>query len=137
MSDYLERLIDRKKYILHQHDDILSKLYAMSGTVLHPDVLDLLGSVCGREEFWIDLCSPRLSPSSSTKGLSERRKSASRRYPSSQSFSATSLISAPGSPLRIVRVAKAASLLSRIFGLTEQKRSLWRWPVTSTTSVSS
>ncbi len=60
MSDYLERLIDRKKYILHQHDDILSKLYAMSGTVLHPDVLDLLGSVCGREEFWIDLCSPRL-----------------------------------------------------------------------------
>jgi HD-GYP domain-containing protein (c-di-GMP phosphodiesterase class II) len=60
LGDYMERLIDRHQYILHQHEDILSRAYALAGTSVHRDVLDLVRTVCGREEFWLDLCSPRL-----------------------------------------------------------------------------
>jgi HD-GYP domain-containing protein (c-di-GMP phosphodiesterase class II) len=56
----MERLIDRNKYILHQHEDILSRINKLAGAVVQRDILDLARTVCAREEFWLDLCSVRL-----------------------------------------------------------------------------
>lgn len=60
LADHLERVIDRGKYILHQHEDIISEIKSMSGSLFHPQVVDLFASVSHTEEFWLDLSSSRL-----------------------------------------------------------------------------
>lgn len=60
LADYLERLIDRNQYILHQEQELVAKITSLSGTFFNPQVVDLFLSVAGREEFWLDLVSPRL-----------------------------------------------------------------------------
>lgn len=60
LADYVERLIDRDKYILHQSEEIISKINALSGVFFHPEVVGLLTAVSEREEFWLDMVSPRL-----------------------------------------------------------------------------
>lgn len=60
LADRLERLVVRDKYILHQDEDLISKIKRMSGTDVHPDVVEYFVAVANREEFWLDLVSPRL-----------------------------------------------------------------------------
>jgi HD-GYP domain-containing protein (c-di-GMP phosphodiesterase class II) len=60
LADYLERIIQRNVYILHQHEHISDKITALAGTSIHPDVVDLFRQISRREEFWLDLVSPRL-----------------------------------------------------------------------------
>jgi HD-GYP domain-containing protein (c-di-GMP phosphodiesterase class II) len=60
LGDYIERSIDRNRYILHQHEEVISRVRNLAGSSLHPHVLDMFFAVCEREEFWLDLCSPRL-----------------------------------------------------------------------------
>ncbi|MFP4453409.1 MAG: HD domain-containing phosphohydrolase [Desulfobacterales bacterium] len=60
LADFLERAINREQYILHQHEDIISKINSLAGSSIHPDVVDLFTEVSEREEFWLDLVSPRL-----------------------------------------------------------------------------
>ena len=60
LADYLERQIIRDQYILHQHEDIISKIKSFSGSLIHSRVVDLFLTVSNREEFWLDLVSPRL-----------------------------------------------------------------------------
>ena len=60
LADNLERAINREHYILHQNEDIISKIESLSGSALHPQVVDLFKSISYSEEFWLDLVSPRL-----------------------------------------------------------------------------
>ena len=60
LADYIERLIDRNKYILHQHEDMISKIKSLSGSSFHPQTIDLFLTASDREEFWLDLVSSRL-----------------------------------------------------------------------------
>jgi len=60
IADNLERLISRDQYILHQNDKLLSRIKEGAGNRYHPQVVDWLISVSRREEFWLDLVSPRL-----------------------------------------------------------------------------
>lgn len=60
LADYLERLINRKQYILHQHEDIILKIKSGSGSLFHPRVVELVLAISNREEFWLDIVSPRL-----------------------------------------------------------------------------
>ncbi len=60
LADHLERAIRRNSYILHQDEQLIARIENMSGTAIHPDVVDLFRTVCKREEFWLDLVSPRL-----------------------------------------------------------------------------
>lgn len=60
LSDYIERLIDRNRYILHQREEIVSRLRAVSGTMAHPRVIDHFLEASKAEAFWLDLVSPRL-----------------------------------------------------------------------------
>ena len=60
LADYVERLVDRDKYILHQTKDILEQIEELSDTVLHRKVIDYFLDVSKKEEFWLDLASPRL-----------------------------------------------------------------------------
>jgi HD-GYP domain-containing protein (c-di-GMP phosphodiesterase class II) len=60
LADTLEKATDYNKYILHQEQGLLSYINAMSGTVLHPSIVDLLKSIASRESFWLDLVSPKV-----------------------------------------------------------------------------
>jgi HD-GYP domain-containing protein (c-di-GMP phosphodiesterase class II) len=60
LADFVERQIDRSRYILHQHAAIVDQLRAVSGQLVHPDVVDLFVEVARPEEFWFDLVSPRI-----------------------------------------------------------------------------
>ncbi|MHB9111013.1 MAG: HD domain-containing phosphohydrolase [Thermoleophilia bacterium] len=60
LSDLLERSLKRDQYILHQSDKLISGIDAISGTSLHPLVVDAFKEAARREEFWLDLTSPRL-----------------------------------------------------------------------------
>ncbi len=60
LSDLVERSLKRNKYILHQSDELISGTDALSGTTIHPLVVDIFKEVAQREEFWLDLTSSRL-----------------------------------------------------------------------------
>ncbi|MFA4915901.1 MAG: HD domain-containing phosphohydrolase [Syntrophales bacterium] len=120
LAGYLERKIKRDTYILHQHEDIISEIKALSGSSFHPRVLDLLLMVSDREEFWLDLVSPRLYSLLLNEGPFRKMEIG---------FSDISLISELFRNIIDFRsrftsthssgVAAAASMLSKIFGMTE------------------
>ncbi|MGZ6274904.1 MAG: HD domain-containing phosphohydrolase [Syntrophales bacterium] len=60
LADYLERSIKRDQYILHQHPQIIDDVKSLSGDIIHPRIVDYFLSVSYREEFWMDMVSPRL-----------------------------------------------------------------------------
>ncbi|MBU2591482.1 MAG: HD domain-containing phosphohydrolase [Nitrospinota bacterium] len=68
LADYLERSVDRKKYILHQNKDIAEKIVSMKGKEIHPDIVELLKAISAKESFWLDMMSPRLYDILSTFG---------------------------------------------------------------------
>jgi len=61
LSDYVERLIDRNRYILHQSNDIVDIIKKLADTVLNKKIVDCFVDLSKREEFWLDLTSPRVS----------------------------------------------------------------------------
>jgi HD-GYP domain-containing protein (c-di-GMP phosphodiesterase class II) len=60
LADYLERQIDRKTYILHQDEVLCGRLKELAGKQVSSEIVDLFFDVSRREEFWLDLTSPRL-----------------------------------------------------------------------------
>lgn len=60
LADYLERQIDRKTYILHQEEVLYNRLKELAGKQISKEIVDLFLEVSRREEFWLDLTSPRL-----------------------------------------------------------------------------
>ncbi len=60
LADFVERSLKRDVFVLHQHETIISAVIEQLGTAFHPDVVDLFVESSRREEFWLDLVSPRL-----------------------------------------------------------------------------
>ncbi len=60
LAEYLDKIVDRDGYILHQEQHIATELSAMSGTVFHPQIVDHFLFAANREEFWFDYVAPRL-----------------------------------------------------------------------------
>lgn len=120
LADYLERQIRRDYYILHQHEDIISKIKSLSGSSIHPQVVDLLITVSHSEEFWLDMASPRLYSLLLNQGPFRKIE---------VDFSDISIIAELFRNIIDFRsrftsthssgVAASASMLARIFGLTD------------------
>ncbi|MBU1965213.1 MAG: HD domain-containing protein [Proteobacteria bacterium] len=120
LADYLERAINRDHYILHQHEDIISKIKSSSGSSIHPQVVDLFITVSHSEEFWLDLVSHRLHSLLLKEGPFGKIEI---------DFSDISIISELFRNIIDFRsrftsthssgVAASASMLARIFGLTD------------------
>ncbi len=120
LADYVERQINREQYILHQHEDIISEIGSLSGSLFHSRVVDLFLTISNREEFWLDLVSPRLYSLLLNEGPFRKIEIG---------FSDISLISelfrnmidfcSRFTSTHSSGVAASASMLSRIFGLTE------------------
>lgn len=125
LGDYLERQINRSQYILHQHEDIISKISSRSGAYFHPHVVDLLSTVSGREEFWLDLVSPRLYSLLLNNGPFRKTEiDLSNIYSISELFRNIIDFRSRFTSTHSSGVAAAASTLSRMFGLTEMETKL-------------
>ena len=57
---HLERLVDRETYILHQDEVLCGQLKELTGKQISSEIVDLFLEVARREEFWLDLTTPRL-----------------------------------------------------------------------------
>lgn len=60
LADKVERAIDREEYILHQDDAIRARVRELRQSDLHPELADAFRALATREDFWLDLVSPRL-----------------------------------------------------------------------------
>lgn len=60
LSDYVERLIDRDRYILHQTDDIVAAVHKLQKGIVNEKIVSHFIDVSKREDFWLNLTSPRL-----------------------------------------------------------------------------
>ena len=60
LADNLERQIDRKIYILHQNELICNRLKELADKQIDRKIVELFLEASRREEFWLDLTSPRL-----------------------------------------------------------------------------
>ncbi|MBI4683549.1 MAG: HD domain-containing protein [Nitrospirae bacterium] len=125
LADCVERQINRSQYILHQHEGIMTRISSRAGSMFSPEVVDLFFTVSGREEFWLDLVSSRLyslllhnGPFRKTEIDLSEISSISELFRNIIDF--RSRFTATHSS----GVAAAASMLSRIFGLTEMETKL-------------
>jgi len=60
LADYLERQIDRNAYILHQRQALCSQLKELADKKISGEIIGLFLELSQREDFWLDLTSPRL-----------------------------------------------------------------------------
>lgn len=60
LADYIERVIDREKYILHQIEEIIDIVNSISGSLVHHSIVKYFIDFSRREDFWFNLMSSRL-----------------------------------------------------------------------------
>lgn len=60
LADHLERAIQRDMFILHQTDQLRARIHALSGTAIHPDVVNLFDEIAVSDHFWLTLVSKDL-----------------------------------------------------------------------------
>jgi len=122
LADYLERLVDRDQYILHQNETLIKKITSLAGDEIHPDVVDLFVTLSNREDFWLDLVSPRLYST-----LLHFGPFRSVDVDIDQIFSIATFFrnlidfKSPFTATHSTGVAECAASLSEIFGLTENE----------------
>lgn len=127
LADLVERLIERNQYVLHQVDRIVAKIHSFSGMEIHPDVVDVFNGIAKREDFWLDLTSPRLYSLLLHLGPF-RRVEIDLDDISSAALLFRSLIDFRSSftATHSTGVAESAAILAQAFGLTDNEVSLMR-----------
>ncbi len=122
LADLVERRINRDQYILHQVEELVSTITSVAGTVFHQDVVDLFVTIAKREDFWLDLTSPRLYSLLLHSGPF-RRVEIDVDGITSIALLFRSIIDfrSPFTTTHSSGVAACAAILSEIFGLTETK----------------
>ena len=60
LSDFVERSIMRKGYILPQVPKIVARIRELEGEEFHPEVVDIFEDLAQREAFWFDIINPRI-----------------------------------------------------------------------------
>ncbi len=120
IADYVERKIDRDRYILHQYEGIIQKIKSRAGTMFHPEIVELFLTISLREEFWLDLASPRLYSLLLNEGPFRKIEI---NFPDisaiSELFRNIIDFRSRFTSTHSSGVAASASMLSKVFGLTE------------------
>jgi HD-GYP domain-containing protein (c-di-GMP phosphodiesterase class II) len=125
LADSLERAIDRQQYILLQNRDLIARITSLSGNDIHPYVLDMLKAVATREDFWLDLVSPRIYSLLLHHGPGRRVDLALDQLRTiSELFRNIIDFRSRWTATHSSGVAACASTLARLFGLTEMEIAL-------------
>ena len=122
LADYLERHIDREKFILHQVDSLNDKIISVSGNIIHNDVVNLFFEISNCEDFWLDLSSPRLYSILLHSGpLQKAEINYDNIFSIASLFRNTIDFKSRFTATHSTGVAECAVMLSRLFGLTESE----------------
>ncbi len=120
LADSVERLIQRDKYILHQGEGITSTICSWSSTLIAPEVVEIFKKIATREDFWLDLVSPRLYSLLLHEGPCRGIElPTSDLVPISEMFRNLIDFRSPFTAAHSSGVAATASSISRFLGLTE------------------
>lgn len=60
LADFVEKMVHRDKYILHQNAFIIEQVKGMCNTIVSSEIVNCFLEIARREEFWLDLVSPHL-----------------------------------------------------------------------------
>ncbi|NPB08923.1 MAG: HD domain-containing protein [Thermodesulfobacteria bacterium] len=60
LADYVERLLRRDVYVLHQSEGIIAQIKSLCGDRFHPELVDCFLTLAARESFWLDMDNPRI-----------------------------------------------------------------------------
>ncbi|MDD5258365.1 MAG: HD domain-containing protein [bacterium] len=60
LADYVERSINRSKYILHQDRNIAEQVSRLAATDIQVGLIDIFKDIAKREDFWLTVTSPRI-----------------------------------------------------------------------------
>jgi response regulator RpfG family c-di-GMP phosphodiesterase len=94
----------------------------MSGTVLHPDVVELFNAVSVREEFWLDMMSRRLYPLLLNSGPSRRIEvGIESLFQIAQVFANIIDFRSRFTSTHSSGVSASATIIAKMFGLTESE----------------
>jgi len=120
LADYIERHIDRNRYILHQVNGLIEKIISVSGDIIHGDVVKVFLEISSREDFWLDLSSPRLYSILLHSGPLRRAEiDYDNIFSIASLFRNTIDFKSRFTATHSTGVAECAVMLSRLFGLTE------------------
>lgn len=105
---------------MHQVDDLSETITAASGDLIHDDVVSLFLGIAGREDFWLDLSSPRLYSILLHSGPFRRAEIGYDNIFSIASlFRNTIDFKSRFTATHSTGVAECAAMLAKIFGLTD------------------
>ncbi|MBF0574252.1 MAG: HD domain-containing protein [Desulfamplus sp.] len=122
LADYLERKINRNQYILYQVDGVKKAASKTSGKLINKDIVELFFEISGREEFWLDLSSPRLYSVLLHSGPFRGREiDYENIFPIASLFRSTIDFKSRFTATHSTGVAECAVMLSKIFGLSESE----------------
>lgn len=122
LAEYIERKTNRNQYILCQVDGINKAVSKTSGTLIHKDIVELFFGISGREEFWLDLSSPRLYSVLLHSGPFRGREiNYDNIFPIASLFRNTIDFKSKFTATHSTGVAECAVMLSNIFGLSESE----------------
>ncbi len=60
LADYLDRLIRHNVYILHQREGLNTEIETLSGTLFHPQIIEIFREASHPDSFWLDIASPKI-----------------------------------------------------------------------------
>jgi len=122
LADTLERSVTRGTYILYQQKDLTERVNEMSGTILHPDVVELFNAVSAREEFWLDMTSRRLYPLLLNSGPSRRIEvGIENLFQIAEIFANIIDFRSRFTSTHSSGVSASATMIAKMFGLTESE----------------
>ena len=122
LADYIERLIDHNKYILHQSDNIIDNVKVQSGKLVHSKIINYFLEVAKREDFWLDLISTRLYSILFNNGpLKSKEIDISEILTISKLFRDLIDFKSPFTATHTTGVSASAKIISELFGLTESE----------------
>jgi HD-GYP domain-containing protein (c-di-GMP phosphodiesterase class II) len=119
-ADYLERLISRNKYILHQTEEITEVTASLVNVQIHPHIYDYFLSISATEEFWLDVVSSRLySILLSTSPFASKHIGLDEIISISSLFRDIIDFKSRFTATHTLGVASCVEVLSQLFGLTD------------------
>ena len=122
LADYIERLIDRKQFILHQTETIIDAISKLSETIIHPVFIGYFLEISKSESFWLNIVYPRLfSLLFHTGPLRNIEINYSSLETISKFFRDIIDFKSNFTATHTVGVSAAAVMISKIFGLTDNE----------------
>ncbi|MFA6013255.1 MAG: HD domain-containing phosphohydrolase [Desulfobacteraceae bacterium] len=120
LADQIEKNIDRSQYILHQVDRIGEMIENAAGDCIHSDIVKLFHEISHREDFWLDLVSPRLYSILLHAGPFQKMTIGyDNIYSVAHLFKHTIDFKSRFTATHSTGVAECAVMISKIFGLTD------------------